>query len=241
MFDKLKNLFKPQQEKQVDLQFFIKNETSANLSAEKQFLVSLSQIIGEHHEFYTNSLTAGTNTGHYLDILHKWYNITDTETAKQFIESRLAEGFRTYYNEIAAQYTATNGNAAGMSVDDDVQEEFQDYFTNIKEVLALREGQFWFTNNLGSTDAFDFGRLAFVIRSAYTVGFLPEEESWDYLYEIGKLASEKFSTWNDYAKSYMLGRAIWSGADGSFENFSEVTRYLVSSPNSPWMQPFLKI
>jgi hypothetical protein len=241
MFRKIKNLFKPQDEKQVDLQFFKKNETSLNPSKEKQFLISLSQIIGEHHDYYTNSLTAGTDIEFYTEKMENWYEITNNETADFFIKTRLREGFRDYYNEIVKQFIQTNGNASLLHTEEDDIEDLQIYFDNIKDVLKLREGQFWFANSLGITDAFDCGRLAYVIRSCYTIGYLSEKDAWDYLDEVGEIASEKFSHWNEYAKSYLLGRAIWCGDDGSFENFSEVSRYLVSSPISPWMDNFITV
>ncbi|MCD8435990.1 DUF1266 domain-containing protein [Tenacibaculum dicentrarchi] len=236
MFEKIRNLFKNQN----DVQYFLINEKSTNLTEQRQFLISLSQIIGEHHNYYTNSLTAGTNLESYAEIMENWYKITDAETAELFIQTRLEDGFRDYYNNIIEQFTKTEGNASLLAGDGEEIEEIQSYFDNIKEVLKLSEGHFWFANNLGVTDAFDHGRIAFVIRSSYTLGYISETKAWEYLDIIGRLASEKFTTWTEYTKSYMLGRAIWGGDDGNFEDFSKVSRYLIDSPDSPWTSKFLK-
>ena len=239
MFDKIRNFFSPQKETPVDLQFFLKNETSSPLTDKQQFLISLAQIIGEHHNHFTNSLSAGNDLNFYADKMGTWYGITDAETAHQFIQTRLKDGFRDFYNEIVKEFTLTKGEVSLIPFDDeDSKEELASYFENIKEVLASREGQFWFSNGLGVTDGFDHGRIAYVIRSSYTLGYLSAAEAWDYLEIIGKMAIDKFSSWNEYAKSYLLGRTVWCGDDGDFSSFSEVTRYLVSSPNSPWMLPF---
>ncbi|MBE7693731.1 hypothetical protein [Tenacibaculum finnmarkense] len=101
MFEKIRNLFKSQN----DVQYFLINEKSTKFTEQRQFLISLSQIIGEHHNYYTNSLTAGTNLESYAEIMENWYKITDTETAELFIQTRLEDGFRDYYNNIIEQFT----------------------------------------------------------------------------------------------------------------------------------------
>ncbi|RYX88722.1 DUF1266 domain-containing protein [bacterium] len=206
MFDKLKNFFSPQKETPVDLQFFLKDETAAPLTDKQQFLVSLAQIIGEHHNHYTNTLSAGKNRDFYAEKMSTWYGITDAETAHDFIQSRLEEGFKHYYNQIIEEFKLTKGDVSLLPISDDEKEEFTFYFEHINEVLALREGQFWFTNGFGIADGFDHGRIAYVVKSSYTLGYLTEVEAWEYLEEIGEMAIDKFSSWNEYAKSYLLGK-----------------------------------
>ncbi|MDR0660653.1 MAG: hypothetical protein LBG19_07610 [Prevotellaceae bacterium] len=43
--------------------------------------------------------------------MRKWYRISNSQEAHEFIQSRTKEGFRTLYNNIIELYFKTNGNA----------------------------------------------------------------------------------------------------------------------------------
>ncbi|MGO3345661.1 MAG: DUF1266 domain-containing protein [Marinomonas sp.] len=57
--------------------------------------------------------------------------------------------------------------------------------------------------------AFDIGRYAFLCRCGVTVGLLTEAEAWGYLAHIGSIAQSLFSSWTDFATSYLVGRSMW--------------------------------
>jgi len=49
-------------------------------------------------------------------------------------------------------------------------------------------------------------------------------------------AQKHFSSWGDFAKSYVIGRFIWSGGGQNDDEGLAHADDLVNKPNSPWQQ-----
>ena len=236
------NLFfgkKKDEEEDDGSEYFIENPDTDALPDEMQFGISLSQVIGEHNNFYIDSLEAKKDVDSCKESMRKWYRISNSQEAHDFIQSRTKEGFRTLYNNIIDLYLKTNGNAA-LLPKNDWGDEIAGYFENLSSVLPLEEGKEWFPNPqkdfLVGCDAYDYGRIAFVARSCYTAGYITAGEAWAYIDEIARMARKSFNNWEDYGKSYLLGRALWCGNSyDDFNDFAEVTRYLVEDEDSPWV------
>ena len=236
MFDKLKNLFGGNNNK-----YFFTNPNTDELPTEQQFAISLGQIIGEHNNYFIDSLEATKDKKMCKDIMKKWWGITDKLTAHEILASRSKDGHRFLYNELVDLFIECDGNTANLDKNDPNYEYIVEYFDNVNEVLQMDEGKLWFPDFrkdfLIKCDAWDIGRMVFVSRTCYTIAYITEDEAWQYINYVKDLARKSFTNWHDYAKSYLLGRALWGGNNyDDFDVFSDVTEFLLEDEDSPWVE-----
>ncbi|MCL2362257.1 MAG: DUF1266 domain-containing protein [Defluviitaleaceae bacterium] len=59
--------------------------------------------------------------------------------------------------------------------------------------------------------AWDYGRVAFIVRYSTHAGQMTEEESWPYLQAAAEAATLLYTGWKQYVAAYVIGRAIAYG------------------------------
>jgi hypothetical protein len=85
-------------------------------------------------------------------------------------------------------------------------------------------------------EGWDAGRLIFIARLCYDAGYIAEEEAWGYIDSAYKTAHKRFNSWDELAKSYVIGRFLWSGGEAADESMAQLADNLVNEPNSPWQK-----
>lgn len=48
-------------------------------------------------------------------------------------------------------------------------------------------------------------------------------------------AQNRFSLWEDFSKSYVIGRAIWRELESDNSKVASIAAYLLTEPESPWV------
>lgn len=67
--------------------------------------------------------------------------------------------------------------------------------------------------------------IAFVVRLAYSAGYIDEETTYQYLKEIVEQTQEIFSNWIDYSVSYLVGRIMWLNTQSKKSQFGYQAQY----------------
>ena len=49
-------------------------------------------------------------------------------------------------------------------------------------------------------------------------------------------SKELYSNWREFAKGYIVGRAMWKGNDYSLSGLISITEGLLKDDKSPWMK-----
>lgn len=49
-------------------------------------------------------------------------------------------------------------------------------------------------------------------------------------------SKELYSNWREFAKGYIVGRAMWKGNDYSLSGLISITECLLKDDKSPWMK-----
>jgi hypothetical protein len=75
------------------------------------------------------------------------------------------------------------------------------------------------------TTAWDFGRYINLCRWGVVSGWLTEQEAWDRIVPAARLLQASFTSWDEFAVDYIVGRNFWNPQSAS-EN--ETIRYTVS-------------
>jgi hypothetical protein len=253
-------LFKSKKE-----EYYFKNPKGSILNEQQYFGISLGLIIGEQNSLYIDSLETGTETTYPLkQMLQNNWRIFERTSALDWLERTMdGKNSRLLYNRLLdicishgdfseAEKIDFAGTEFELQVqnddddDDDADEseesyqqnylEILPYLQNLEEIMDLDDGQEWLDGDFAiHADAWDFGRIVFISRVAYSLGYITENEAWSYIYKVTDMAQKLYNNWEDYATSYLLGRAMWCGDDsGGWEDVMAFAADGLYNKHSPW-------
>jgi len=95
--------------------------------------------------------------------------------------------------------------------------------------------------------AWDMGRLVNISRWSYDLKYITEEEAWKAIYIAYEQVLGKYDNWQEFAQSYLVGRAMWGGTAGlmgltrimKLKTIIQITKRLLKHSDSPWnLVPF---
>ena len=79
-------------------------------------------------------------------------------------------------------------------------------------------------------------RIANLGRWALHAGYLSEEEMWQVMQVAADAARECFSSWEEYGRSFAMGRGVWHGDEEDCQTAWEIVTALLEEETSPWRQ-----
>ena len=84
--------------------------------------------------------------------------------------------------------------------------------------------------------AWDLVRIANLGRWALHAGYLSEEEMWQVMQVAADTAREHFVSWEEYGRSFAMGRGVWHGDEEDCQTAWEIVTTLLEEETSPWQQ-----
>lgn len=63
-----------------------------------------------------------------------------------------------------------------------------------------------------------------------------EEEMWQIMQIAADTAVEHFSSWEEYGRSFIMGRGVWHGDPDDSETAYDIVSLLLENEESPWKQ-----
>lgn len=178
-----------------------------------------------------------SNTARMKSLLSEWWGVTDRASADENLQWLLTEGHRTYY-----QNTVYN-----FAIDTLTAEDREIYLAVIGNDgyegadLNVLTTTFDAYMDLGSAamDAWDYSRAIQCLGYYYVAGYYTLEESLDLALPIGQKLQETFSSWEEFARSYLWGYQFWNEDDGSDPESATAKRRAVyeeikALPESPY-------
>ena len=91
-----------------------------------------------------------------------------------------------------------------------------------------------------SVIAWDLVRLVNLGRWAYLCDYIREDEMWHIMQVAADTALEHFSSWEEYGRSFIMGRGVWHGDPTDSETAYEIVELLLKNSESPWKQSMWK-
>lgn len=82
----------------------------------------------------------------------------------------------------------------------------------------------------------DYSRAICLCRWAYIAGHIEEEEAWERIMPMAIRLQEKFDSWEDLGRNYLIGRQFWS-LEKTQENgwrYEDAFQRLLDMQSSPW-------
>lgn len=224
---------------------FLMNK-KANLTTEQYRKVLLGAIYSEQQLAYINSLETGMAKEKIQTMLRDWWGISNHSDAVETLNYLDAKGFRYYFPLVYKAYLASDQQSKKQLLIEAFGHDEEDLEKAFSQLVNLQETNDRLKkNNIISTDAdierlgntgWDVGRLVFVARLCFDAGYINANEAWDYIDKAAVLAKSNFSNWNDYAKSYVLGRGMWGGKNSQNEGIASIADTLMTDPKSPWLE-----
>ncbi|MFA6210032.1 MAG: DUF1266 domain-containing protein [Candidatus Obscuribacterales bacterium] len=86
--------------------------------------------------------------------------------------------------------------------------------------------------------AWDYCRYLCLCRWGYQAGYLSESEAWQLMMPMAKRLQELYTSWEQMANEYLIGRDFWWHGKSLREspNLLLIKQRLLKDPDSPWMQ-----
>ncbi len=82
----------------------------------------------------------------------------------------------------------------------------------------------------------DYGRAICLCRWAYVAGYIEEKEAWEWIMPMAILLQEKFDSWEDLGRNYLIGRQFWSFKETQEDawRYEDAFQRLLDMRSSPW-------
>ncbi|WP_342316320.1 YbeU/YbeR family protein [Lysobacter sp. FW306-1B-D06B] len=181
---------------------------------DREQLLSFGALMLLRNEQPTRILVSAKNKDDARDSMIEWWGITDAQTARETIQSLIIEGRRAHYQKDFLQLEHGASLSALKSFDG------TDYlrWERAKEICK-QEGLSFSSAATHTMAAYDYERIAWLARTCYQLEYLTLQEMWRCLAWVAQTAQAEFSSWSDYAASFVMGRA----ATFSGENCDDLT------------------
>ncbi len=212
----------------------------SNLSSEQQKQIATSAIYSAQQAAYVNALETGLGKSEVKEILEEWWGINNQTDAVDTLEYLKEGGFQAClpiaYQAIAQKDIPFN-EFLQQNINDyedlqTIQERTYNLKTNLGQISEIKVIQnIEDIQKLGAA-GWDAGRLGFITRLCFDMDYITEQQAWQYLADAHKMAKQYFNNWEDFSKSYVIGRAMWNGANN--DGMYAIARDLLDEKPSPY-------
>lgn len=231
--------------------------SSSHLTPEEYKKLSVGAIYSEQQTAYINSLTTGLDKETIRTTTADWWGITSTESALETLDYLNKKGFAFYFPSVYRAFM-TKGEEEQKNVlingivpdkeltpeeEEQVREDIQKAYS---QLIHLQETYDELLNDrVISTKediarygviGWDCGRLNYLARLCYDAHYISEEQTWYFIDQAYQLAKQTFNSWDDLAKSYVIGRALWGGKECDNSVIKGIADYLLTESKSPWVE-----
>jgi len=206
-----------------------------DLDTKQQQAINVGAIMGAMFSEYCNSLQ--TKRLRETTTINGWgiYSSADAwETTSKMITGEY--GQRNIFNQILG---CLDNDDDPLFDDDDTKY----YAKNLKDStpLLLKEHIISAPAELSETSmlAWDMGRLVNISRWSYDLGYITESAAWEAINIAYGQVLETYNNWQEFAKAYLIGRAMWGGPAKSegvipLKTVIRIAKRLLKYANSPW-------
>jgi len=208
--------------------------------------IALGAIYSEMTHAYINTLATGLDKSYVIGtLLHSYWKLKTAGEARAKLEYLRDKGFRYYLPAIyKALMAKTEEEQASIMEEYFIEEEdHEKAFSQLHNLMdtmpeLLQDGILQHEQDILKYGmiGWDCGRLVFLTRLCYEARIITETEAWGFIDAASELARITYEDWESYAKSYVLGRAMWGGVHSGNRDVAAIARYLLERGESPWRQ-----
>lgn len=206
----------------------IKHAATCHLTAEQMRLMAFAAPLLIYNDEEVDAVESEVLPETYRAQLQSWWNITDRESTLEIVRWLLLEG---HHADADAALALMRGDQPEAGDPEEKAEDVQ----LIAEFMV--ENGYCTAETLPRTViAWDLVRIANLGRWAYHADYLSEEEMWQVMQVAADAASERFPSWEEYGRSFAMGRGVWHGDEEDCQTAWEIVTTLLEEETSPWRQ-----
>lgn len=219
------------------------NSTLTNSQYKK---IALGAIYSEMTHAYINTLATGLDKSYVNGtLLHSYWKLKTANDARAKLVYLRDKGYRYYLPAIYRALMAKTAEEQEDIIDQSFQEEedkgkVYSQLHNLIDTMPelLQDGILQDEQDILKYGmiGWDCGRLVFLTRLCLEARIINESEAWAFIDAASELAHITYTDWESYAKSYILGRAMWGGIHSGNRDVAAIARYLLERDESPWLQ-----
>ena len=206
----------------------IKRAATCRLKAEQMRLMAFAAPLLVYNDEAVDAVESEVLPETYRAQLQSWWGITDRDSTLGIVRWLLHEG---HHADADAALELMRGD----------QPEAGDPEEKAEDVQAIAE--FMIQNGYCTAGtlprtviAWDLVRIANLGRWAYHAGYLFEEEMWQVMQVAADAARGHFASWEEYGRSFAMGRGVWHGDEEDCQTAWEIVTELLEEETSPWRQ-----
>ena len=200
--------------------------------------VLVSSMYAEEQSAYLNSYETGLNETSRMRLLHNWWNVNNSQSARQMLDAFLYEGLRSVFPEIYALHKTQHPCPERVLLDKvgnkklgNVVQLFQNLKVGKQDLLALKVIHHEDDIDNYGIAAWDIAQAAFMARLCYENHWISLGELRDYLGKFYDELRKSIRSWEAYTKSYIIGSVLWGHKNNrDFPIFAHDLLYHQRSP-----------
>ena len=206
----------------------IKHAATCRLTAEQMRLMAFAAPLLIYNDEEVDAVESEVLPETYRAQLQSWWNITDRESTLEIVRWLLLEG---HHADADAALALMRGDQPEAGDPEEKAEDVQ----SIAEFMV--ENGYCTAETLPRTViAWDLVRIANLGRWALHAGYLSEEEMWQVMQVAADAARGHFASWEEYGRSFAMGRGVWHGDEEDCQTAWEIVTALLEEETSPWRQ-----
>ena len=224
-----------------------KNPKPESLDLAHLRALNTGAINSEQTMYFCDSLATGETKTKVLQNLYANYAIRSHANAVEQIESLLYSGHRSYFDIIKESFVNSDKSSWKQQCKDLFDREAgraTEFMTNLDEAFdALKnEGFVGDRSEIATLDitAWDTGRAVMLARSCVEAKYLTADEGWIFIERAYEISAESYENWEDFARGYCVGRAMWGGNSVTLGGIFTIAKGLLNDEESPWKQTSFK-
>ncbi len=173
----------------------------------------ITEINGDNHNLFGGMKPGEDAKQAVQTALKDYWGVTDRESADDTMDWLLNEGHRTEYAELMS---VLKEYGAAEETKEDLEKILGELEEDVNAGPYLAQS-FYDYMEFGPTaiDAWDYSRAVSLLGWYYLAGYYTETEALDKALEVAQTVQKKFSSWDDFTKSYFRGYTYWSKSDYS--------------------------
>ena len=133
------------------------------------------------------------------------WGVVDRTTMLDTLKTLEAKGHRGRFTKMAQLVLANPGvSDAGLAALADRNDNIRaEDFPFVRAFIPVVHGR--------SLTAWDLGRMVYLARVGFLLGYLTEDEAWTWIDRAGSEIRETYDSWADFGENYVIGRLFWGG------------------------------
>lgn len=201
--------------------------------------VLVSSMYAEQHMAYLNSYETGMPVEDLKALVNQHWGIYDYAGAMNILNSLISRNQDPNLEVVYRAYMSPEKDAEILENNLPKDQESQAYYIDIFRSLKTIIPELTELNYIsGVEEVFNYkdagwnlGRCAFLARCSWGLGYIKKEEMMQFCRGSYENLKKYCTTWEEYTKSYVLGRTLWGGNNNS--GILSIAQDLLEKDESP--------